>query len=150
MEKRDISPKRGACTIIAKNYLAFPSTLAQSFLTFHPDNKFYVLIVDEFEGYLNPAEECFETVSLTDLEIPNLPSFCFKYDIKELCTAAKPYLLDYLIRNKSIAEMLYIDPDVLITAPLKQLYEGLGIYDIVLTPHLDTDYPDDALLTDDG
>ena len=46
--------------------------------------------------------------------------------------------------------MLYIDPDVLITAPLKQLYEGLGIYDIVLTPHLDTDYPDDGLLPDDG
>jgi hypothetical protein len=119
-------------------------------LSFHPDNKFYVLIVDEFESYLNPAEECFEIVSLNDLEIPDLPSFCFKYDIKELCTAAKPYLLDYLIRNKSVEEMLYVDPDVLITAPLKQLYEELEIYDIVLTPHLDTDYPDDGLLPDDG
>jgi glycosyltransferase involved in cell wall biosynthesis len=149
-EKSRISPKRGACTIIAKNYLAFARTLAQSFLSFHPDNKFYVLVVDEFEDYLNPAEECFETVSLTDLGIPNLPSLCFKYDIKELCTAVKPYLLDYLSRNRSIDEMLYIDPDVLITAPLKQLYEELEIYDIVLTPHLDTDYPDDGLLPDDG
>src|SRR5215471_5909574 len=149
-KKSGISPKRGACTIIAKNYLAFARTLAQSFLAFHPDNKFYVLIVDEFEGYLNPAEECFETVSLNDLEIPNLPSLCFKYDIKELCTAAKPYLLDYLIRKKSIEKMLYIDPDVLITAPLKQLYDELEIYDIALTPHLDTDYPDDGLLPDDG
>jgi hypothetical protein len=58
--------------------------------------------------------------------------------------------LDYLIRKKSIEKMLYIDPDVLITAPLKQLYEELEIYDIVLTPHLDTDYPDDGLLPDDG
>ena len=149
-KKRGTSPNRGACTIIAKNYLALARTLAQSFLSFHPDNKLYVLIVDEFEACLNPAEECFETISLSDLEIPNLPSFCFKYDIKELCTAAKPYLLDYLIRNKSIEEILYIDPDVLITAPLKQLYEELEIYDIVLTPHLDTDYPDDGLLPDDG
>ncbi|HKV42878.1 MAG TPA: glycosyltransferase [Blastocatellia bacterium] len=149
-EKRGISPKRGACTIIAKNYLAFARTLAQSFLSFHPDNKFYVLIVDEIEGYLNPAEECFETVSLTDLEIPNLSSLCFKYDIKELCTAAKPYLLDYLIRNKSNEKVLYLDPDVLITAQLKQIYEELEIYDVVLTPHLDTDYPDDGLLPDDG
>ena len=149
-EKSGISPKLGACTIIAKNYLGFARTLAQSFLSFHPDNKFYVLIVDEFEGYLNPAEDCFETVSLNDLEIPNLPSFCFKYDIKELCTAVKPYLLDYLIRKKSTEKMLYIDPDVLITAPLKRLYEELEIYDIVLTPHLDTDYPDDGLLPDDG
>lgn len=149
-EKSGISPKRGACTIIAKNYLAFARTLAQSFLSLHPDNKFYVLIVDEFEGYLNPAEECFETVSLNDLEIPNLPSLCFKYDVKELCTAAKPYLLDYLIRDKGIETMLYIDPDVLITAPLEQLHKELEIYDIVLTPHLDTDYPDDGLLPDDG
>jgi glycosyltransferase involved in cell wall biosynthesis len=149
-EKNGTSPKRGACTIIAKNYLAFARTLAQSFLSFHPDNKFYVLIVDEIEGYLKPAEECFETISLNDLEIPDLPSLCFKYDIKELCTAVKPYLLDYLIRKKSIERMLYIDPDVLITAPLKQLYEELEIYDIVLTPHLDTDYPDDGLLPDDG
>jgi len=149
-EKSGTIPKRAACTIIAKNYLAFARTLAQSFLSFHPDNKFYVLIVDEFEGYLNPAEECFETVSLNHLEIPDLPSFCFKYDIKELCTAVKPYLLDYLVRNKSIESMLYIDPDVLITAPLKQLYDELEIYDIVLTPHLDTDYPDDGLLPDDG
>ena len=142
--------QRGACTIIAKNYLAFARTLAQSFLSSHPDNKFYVLIVDEVEGYLDPAEECFETVSLSDLEVPDLPGFCFKYDIKELCTAAKPYLLDYLIRKKSIGTLLYIDPDVLITAPLKQLYEELEVYDIVLTPHLDTDYPDDGLLPDDG
>src|SRR6266404_1654056 len=146
----EISPKRAACTIIAKNYLAFARTLAQSFLSLHPDNKFYVLIVDEFEGYLNPAEEAFEIVSLTDLGIPNLLSFCFKYGITELCTAAKPYLLDYLVREKGIEQMLYIDPDVLITAPLKQLYEELEIYDIVLTPHLDTDYPDDGLLPDDG
>jgi glycosyltransferase involved in cell wall biosynthesis len=149
-EKSEISPKRGACTIIAKNYLASARTLAQSFFSFHPDNEFYVLVVDEFEGYLNPAEECFETVSLNDLEIPDLPSFCFKYDIKELCTAAKPYLLDYLIRKKSFENMLYVDPDVLITASLKQLYQELEIYDIVLTPHLDTDYPDDGLLPDDG
>ncbi|MGH9824012.1 MAG: glycosyltransferase family 4 protein, partial [Blastocatellia bacterium] len=40
-EKSEISPKRGACTIIAKNYLAFARTLAHSFLSSHPDDKFY-------------------------------------------------------------------------------------------------------------
>jgi len=103
------------CTIIAKNYLAFARTLAQSFLSFHPDYKCYVLIVDDFEGYINPADECFEIVRLTDLEIPNLPDFCFKYNVKELCTAAKAQLLDYLIREKIARELLYLDPDILIT-----------------------------------
>lgn len=146
----EVNPQRAACTIIAKNYLAYARTLAQSFLSVHADHKFYVLVVDEFEGYLNPSEESFEVVGLTDLGIPNLPSFCFKYDVVELCTAAKPFLMDYLIREKGVGKLLYLDPDVLVTAPLKPLYEKLEIYDIVLTPHLDTDYPDDGLLPDDG
>jgi hypothetical protein len=141
---------RAMCTIIAKNYLPFARTLAQSFLSFHPDYTCYVLIVDDFEGYINPADECFEIVKLTDLEIPNLPGFCFKYNVKELCTAAKAQLLDYLICEKSARELLYLDPDILITGPLDGIYEKLCTYDIVLTPHLDTNYPDDDLLPDDG
>jgi len=141
---------RAICTIIAKNYVAFARILVQSFLSFHPDCKCYVLIVDDFEGYINPPEECFEIVKLTDLEIPNLSGFCFKYDVKELCTAAKAHLLDYLIREKSVRRLLYLDPDILVTGPLDGIYEKLGTYDIVLTPHLDTDYPDDDLLPDDG
>ena len=141
---------RAMCTIIAKNYLAFARTLAQSFSSFHPDYKCYVLIVDDFEGYIKPSDENFEIVKLTDLEIPNLQGFCFRYDVKELCTAAKAHLLDYLIREKSVTRLLYLDPDILVTAPLDGMYEKLGAHDIVLTPHLDTDYPDDDLLPDDG
>jgi hypothetical protein len=141
---------RAICTIIAKNYLAFARTLAQSFSSFHPDYKVYVLIVDDFAGYINPADECFEIVKLTDLGIPNLPGFCFKYNVKELCTAAKAHLLDYLIREKSVDRLLYLDPDILTTGPLDGMYEKLSTYDIVLTPHLDTNYPDDDLLPDDG
>jgi hypothetical protein len=141
---------RAICTIIAKNYLAFARTLAQSFQAFHPDLKCYVLVVDDFEGYFDPTDECFELVKLGDLSIPNLPEFCFKYDVKELCTATKAHLLEYLIREKSVTRLLYLDPDILVTAPLDEVFERLGSYDIVLTPHLDTDYPDDDLLPDDG
>lgn len=137
--------KKAACTIIAKNYLAYARTLAQSFLSAHPDYEFYVLIVDEFQGYVEPSKESFEIVNLTDLEIPNLPGFCFKYNTVELCTAAKPFLIDYLIKQ-GIDKLLYLDPDILVTAPLTALYEKLETSDIILTPHLDTDYPDDDLL----
>jgi hypothetical protein len=141
---------RAICTIIAKNYVAFARTLAQSLQTFHPDDKCYVLIVDDFDGYINPADESFEIVKLTDLSIPDLPGFCFKYYIKELCTATKAYLLDYLIREKSVARLIYLDPDILVTGSLDGVFERLGTHDIVLTPHLDTDYPNDGLLPDDG
>jgi len=141
---------RAICTIIAKNYVAFARTLVQSLRAFHPDYQCYVLIVDDFEGYIDPADEPFEIVKLTDLAIPNLPDFCFKYDIKELCTATKAHLLDYLIREKSVARLIYLDPDILVTASLDGVFEKLGTYDIVLTPHLDTDFPNDDLLPDDG
>jgi hypothetical protein len=138
------------CTIIAKNYVAFARTLAQSFLSQYSDGKVYVLIVDDFEGYIIPAEECFEIVRLGELKIPKLPEFCFKYSLKELCTAAKASFLEYLICDRACESVIYLDPDVLITGSLDQLYESLGNHDIVLTPHLDTDYPDDGLLPDDA
>ncbi len=150
MEESRTNQGRAICTIIAKNYVAFARTLAQSFLSFHPDDKCYVLVVDEVEGYINSADECFEIVRLTDLEIPELRDFCFKYDVKELCTAVKAHLLEYLVREKSVSRLLYLDPDILITAPLVELYDKLDTDDIVLTPHLDTDYPDDDLMPDDG
>lgn len=141
---------RVLCTIIAKNYVAFARTLAQSFLSQHRDGKVYVLIVDDFEGYFNPADECFEIVGLGDLQIPNLPEFCFKYNLKELCTAVKAGFLEYLIGERRCESLIYLDPDILITGSLDQLYESLGNHDIILTPHLDTDYPNDDLLPDDS
>jgi glycosyltransferase involved in cell wall biosynthesis len=138
------------CTIIAKNYLAFARTLALSFLSIHPESKCLVLVVDDFEGYINPDEECFEIVRLADLDIPRTASLCFQYDLKELCTAVKADLLTYLITKKSIDRLLYLDPDILVTGSCDGLFERLKQNDIVLTPHLDTDYPADDLLPDDG
>ena len=145
-----MSKRRTICTIIAKNYLAFARTLAQSFLAQHPDGKVYVLVVDDFAGFINPADECFEIVTLASLNIPNLAEFCFKYNLKELCTAAKASLLEYLLREKSAERVIYLDPDVLVTGSLDELYERLGTHDVILTPHLDRDYPDDDLLPNDG
>src|SRR5258706_7087170 len=117
---------RVLCTIIAKNYVAFARTLAQSFLSHYSDGKVYVLIVDDFEGYINPADECFETVGLGELKIPKLRELCFKYNLKELCTGAKASFLEHLIRDRRCESLIYLDPDVLITGSIDHLYESLG------------------------
>jgi hypothetical protein len=140
---------RAVCTIIAKNYTASARTLCQSFQSLHPNSKCYVLVVDDYGGFIHPDEEGFEIVRLSDLDIPNLPSFCFKYKTIELTTAVKPYLLKYLMENMGLDKLLYLDPDVLVTNALNSLYERLDEYDIVLTPHLDKDYPDDKLMPND-
>jgi len=142
--------RRAICTIIANNYIAFARTLVASVLAAHPDCTCYVLLADEFEGLIDPAAEQFEIVTMPELGISDLSSFCFKYDVTELSTAAKPYLLEFLLAQRGLDQLLYIDPDILVTNPLDRLFQRLETYDIVLTPHLDTDYPDDGLLPNDA
>ena len=50
------------CTIIAKNYVAQARILAASFRRHHRDGRCFVLIVDEVDGYVDPAAEPFELV----------------------------------------------------------------------------------------
>lgn len=145
-----MSPTRAICTIIASNYLAFARTLAESFLALHPDYKCYVLIVDEFRDSIDPAAEQFEIVTMQELDVPDLPGFCFKYNVTELSTASKPYLLEHLLSERGVDQLLYIDPDILILNPLERLFARLESFDILLTPHLDKDYPDDGLMPNDA
>lgn len=132
------------CTIIAKNYLAHARVLCASFLRHHPAGRCYVLIVDEPDPYITTETEPFEIIRLSDLEINDTPSLCFKYTVLELSTAVKPFLLRYLLHNRSEDRVLYLDPDILVTAPLDKLYARLDKKSLLLTPHLDSDYPDDG------
>ena len=138
------------CTIIAKNYIAHARTLVESFREFHPEIACYVLIVDEFERYVAPAQEQFEVISLRELELPKARTLCFKYSVTELCTATKPFLLEYLCQKRGIQKLLYIDPDILVTAKLSEPFARLDSFDVVLTPHVETDFPDDGLQPDDS
>jgi hypothetical protein len=142
--------KYNICTIVSKNYIAFARTLYQSFMALHPDGKCYILIIDDIEGYIDPVKEDFEIVKIDDLGIKNIRGFCFKYSIVELSTAFKPYLLKYLLDSKSIDRIFYIDPDILVMNPLDSLYGTLDNYDMILTPHIDKDYPDDGFLPNDS
>lgn len=138
------------CTIFAKNYLAFARTLCASFMEHHPDGKCFALIIDHFDGFIRAEDEKFEIITPEMLEIPDLNEFCFKYNITELSTAFKPSLLQYLIRTRHLDRLLYLDPDILVIRPLSGLFSALDRHDMILTPHLDTDYPDDGSYPDDG
>ena len=138
------------CTIVAKNYLAFARTLCDSFLAHHPEGKCVVLFIDDIEGFIKPASERFETVLLKDINFPDSRQTCFKYDVTELATSAKPYLLEHLLAKSGSEKLLYMDPDILVTGSLTPLFRKLDDCDILLTPHLDTDYPNDGLRPDDS
>ncbi|HKP47716.1 MAG TPA: hypothetical protein VJT50_14040 [Pyrinomonadaceae bacterium] len=142
--------KRAICTIIAKNYVAAARTLCNSFLQFHPDLKCYVLIVDDYEDFINPQAESFQVVSLADLNLPDLPSLCFKYNVVELCTAVKAELLAYLLREEKVDQLFYLDPDILVTHSLDDIFARLDTFDALLTPHVDQNFPEDGLYPNDG
>jgi hypothetical protein len=72
---------RGACTIVSFNYLAYARTLCNSFLEFHPNDKFYVLLVDRLPQDFDPSRENFALVLVEELGIPDFESVAFKYGI---------------------------------------------------------------------
>ena len=125
---------RAACTIVSLNYLPYARTVCESYLHFHPDHKFYVLLVDRLPHDYIPMRESFELVLVDDLGIPDFESIAFKYDILELNTAVKPTFMKSLL-DRGVDELIYFDPDILICSSVELIFEALGNHAIVLTPH---------------
>src|SRR2546421_2012121 len=122
-------------TIVAKNYLPFARVLAESFRHHHPDTPFFVVLADEVDGYFDPASESFSMLTLRDLAIPHLERFCFQNSRQQVITAAKPYLLSYLL-DQGFASAVFLDADILILGNLDPLFSVVEKHAIVLTPHL--------------
>ncbi len=126
-----------ACTIVAKNYLAYARVLARSFLAHHPEGRFVVLLVDRVDGCFDPEQEPFDVIEVEQLDnVPELRQFLFKYRLLELATAVKPYLLERLF-DDGAERVIYLDPDIWVLRPLVPVLEGLDRGVAVLTPHID-------------
>lgn len=133
-----------ACTIVSKNYLPFVRVLAESFLEHHPQGRLFVLLVDRVDGYFDPGAERFTLVEAEKLgNVPDLPSFLFKYSLLECNTAIKPFFVEHLFERYELDNVVYFDPDILITGGLDELARQVERHNVVLTPHL-TDPIDDA------
>jgi hypothetical protein len=125
---------RAACTIVSLNYLPYARVLCESFLSFHPDCKFYVLLVDRLPKDFDLSGERFDLVLVEDLRIPNFESVAFKYDILELNTNVKPTFLKSLLA-RGIDQLIYLDPDICIYASLSFIYDAVSSSSVALTPH---------------
>ncbi|PZS07903.1 MAG: hypothetical protein DLM70_03090, partial [Chloroflexi bacterium] len=106
--------KTAVFTIIAKNYLAFARTLMESVAAQHPDFLRFVLFVDEADGFLDPGQEAFIIHSSLALAIPQRRLFHLKYRLLELATAVKPYYMQFLFETYDIAQLIYLDPDIML------------------------------------
>src|SRR4029450_3157189 len=89
-----------ACTICARNYLAYARVLAESFYAHHPDGTFVVLLIDD-EPRLLPDEGRIVWRRLADigLDQAEMRRLAAIYDVRELSTAVKPLLPRYLLAS---------------------------------------------------
>ena len=125
---------RAACTIVSSNYIPYARTLCDSFLEFHPNETFYVLLADRPPQSFDASREKFELLLVEDLAIPNFQSVAFKYDILELNTNIKPTFLKTLLA-RGVDQLLYFDPDILVCSRVDLLFDALNTSGIVITPH---------------
>lgn len=132
------------CTIIARNYVAFARVLAESFKAAHPDGKCTVLVIDDPTGFIDPGEEPFELLRINEIGIPDPERMAAWYDVMELSTAVKPWLLRTLLERPDYDHIVYLDPDIRIFAPLEEIENRVAEHDVVLTPHFDKPLPRDG------
>lgn len=131
------------CTIIAKNYAAHARVLARSFSAHHPDGRIFVLVIDDADGYLEPESEPFEILSPGDIGCDDFQDMAARYDVLELSTAVKPWLLRHLLTAGS-PSITYLDPDIQVFASLEPLEELSIERKLVLTPHNTVPIPFDG------
>ncbi len=127
---------RRACTIIARNYWAHARVLARSLQDQHPDVPLSVLVVDADEPTLQTASrELFDVLAPEDIGIDprELHRMAAIYDLLELATALKPWLLKHLAADG--ASVVYLDPDIEIFSAMDQAWELAAEHGIVVTPH---------------
>jgi glycosyltransferase involved in cell wall biosynthesis len=132
------------CTIIARNYLAQARVLTRSFKQVHPDGNCTVLVIDDPSGYIDPAKEEFELLTIHDIGLPDAERMAAFYDVMELSTAVKPWLLRTLLDRPEVDSVSYLDPDVRVFSSLQKIEDEALEHGIVLTPHFTLPLPRDG------
>ena len=148
--------KNAAITIISKNYFSYAQTLAKSYKKHHPTNDFIIILVDRREEIIPNKTSCgAEVIEVESLAIPDIDRLIYRYSIMELNTAIKPFALSWALGEREYQTVMYIDPDILIFRPLKEVYDTLESSSIILTPHIlqpyyDNKHPSDISILQSG
>ncbi len=123
------------CTVVAQNYLPQALALYASIRRVEPDKDLVVLVVDGDRRDLEEGRPGLRVVTtdvlgLSERDVLELAAI---YDVVEFSTSVKPLFFKYLLQShQSVA---YLDPDMMVVAPLDELPPLLEQHGIVLTPH---------------
>ena len=141
-----------AFTICSNNYLGQALALKNSFLSYNPNFKLYIILVDELSEQVDYSKfDPAVILPLANIESINLEDLISRYYIIELNTSVKPSVFKYLIKKHPKAEAIYyLDPDLYFYDSLSELNEKLRYKTAVLTPHILTPIPRDGKMPEEN
>ena len=123
-------------TICSKNFIAQALTLYESLRKTHGPLQFYLALCDSIEGW-DTLSLPFAVIEPAALGMPAWDSMQKQYNITELNTAIKPFAIQYLFDRHPGADVVYLDPDIIVLSRLSEVLDGLASgANCVLTPHL--------------
>ncbi len=130
-------------TLCSNNYLAQAKALGDSLLTYNPQYKFIIGLVDRINESVDYSNfEKFQILQVEDLKIPLFNSIKNKYNLVELNTSVKSSYFKWIINSyENVDAVIYLDPDVYVYAAFEELDLLLKNYSILLTPHIITPTP---------
>ena len=129
---------RIACfTSFNRAYIPRALVLARTLRQAHPDWDIWALVVDALPRSADSAhdlQDFDQVVTVAQLGIEHFQSWIFKHNVVEACTAVKGYMFVHLL-EMAYAKVIYLDPDIAVFHPLKEIESKLDMYSIILTPH---------------
>ena len=149
MNKKEVH----ALTVIANNYIPKARIFVESLKRYHPDMIVHLMLIDkpindpETENFFKLFDYIHLLEDLNDYI--NIKSWLFKYNVLEICTGVKPFIIKKIFDTFSNCEkILYFDPDIVIFSKLDDLIQELDSYSIILTPHQTNPEPEFELKYD--
>ena len=131
-------------SIVSANYLAYAQTLMRSVRGHHPGAPRYVFVIDADPDARGLDPDLFDVVPASDLPVPHFDHMALRYSILEFNTALKPFAFLWLAARHQSQPIIYLDPDILVLAPLVDVLEATASGALaVLTPHLTAPLTDD-------
>ena len=137
-------------TIASENYFAQVNTLLKSLKETNPDWDRFFALADEPDDDLIEALKDTDTqlIRMEEIGIPDLSDMTFRYDIMELNTAIKPFVI--LTLQQKYDRVVYLDPDICVYAEMKEVNHAFDKgYDFVVTPHFTDYFPNDGFHPDE-
>lgn len=141
MAENSMKGRVAVCTIVSRNYAAYARTLQESLHQSNPDIDLHVLIVDRKDPEFEATSGLDRLFWVEDLGIPGFTHLAFQFDILELNTDVKPFMLKRLAAVYDY--IFYLDPDIYVYGSMQGLVDRLADRTAIITPHAISPIEDD-------